>query len=202
MDPRKKTSRGKKSTSLPKEFVDNVTDLFAKTFKKELKGRTIIVEGRIYPDEILLSVGFKESETTLRQTNFEASIDHANQHVIKKLGICVDAISSMMEQYLSAGEDLDLPRAWTSFPFDRETIYLQSSGRNSALEAEANKMLGHERGDELIIAPDEDPENFAGKEYEVANALRNVGDDEEDFPEEEETEEGEETKEEDQQKKH
>jgi hypothetical protein len=162
MDPRKKSSRGKKSTNLPVEFVDNVNELFTKTFKKQLKGRKIVVEGRIYPDEILFSVGFKESEKALRQTNFEASMDHKGQHILKKLSVCVDAVSSMMDQYFEAGEDLDLPKHWQAFNFDKDSIYLQSTGRNSELEAQANKILGHERGDELIIAPEEDPDNLVG----------------------------------------
>src|ERR1041385_6304657 len=136
MDPRKKTSVPRKSTNLPKEFLDNVTAVFSKAFKKELKGRPVIVEGRMYPDEILLSVGFKEAAEALRQTNFEASIDHKNKDVLKKLNLCVDAISSMMEQYFAADGDLDFPRQWQPFPIEKETIYLQSSARNSELEAE------------------------------------------------------------------
>lgn len=152
MDTRKKSKVPRKSTNLPKEFLDNVKQVFSKGFKKQLKTRAIIVEGRIYPDEILLSIGFKESEKSLKQTNFEASMDNVNnKDIIKKLEVCVDAISSMMSQYFEANEDLDLPKQWQPFPFEGQTVYLQSSGRNTELEAEANKLLGHATGDEMLI---------------------------------------------------
>ncbi|HEX4924577.1 MAG TPA: hypothetical protein VFV50_10840 [Bdellovibrionales bacterium] len=166
MDPRKKSRSPRKSTSLPKEFLDNVKDVFTKTFKKQLKGRAIIVEGRIYPDEVLLSVGYKESPKALRQTNFEASVDSNGKDVLKKLELCVDGISSMMSQYFEADEDLDLPRNWKAFPFEKDTIFLQYSGRNTELEAEANKILGLKRGDELMIDEAEDLEDVDEGEEE------------------------------------
>jgi hypothetical protein len=156
MDPRKKSNQPRKSTNLPKEFLDNVRQVFTQGFKKQLKNRPLFVEGRIYTDEILLSVGFRESEKALRQTNFEASIDSNGKDVLKKLETCVDAISSMMSQFFEADEELDLPRKWQGFPFEKETIYLQYSGRNTELEAEANKLLGLKTGDELLIDESED----------------------------------------------
>jgi hypothetical protein len=151
MDPRKKASRPGKSTNLPKEFMDNVKVVFAQAFKKQLKGKPLLVEGRIYPDEILLSVGFKEEAKALRQTNFEASIDHNGKDVLKKLNLCVDAISSMMLQFFDADGDIDLPKQWSPFKFENDTIHLQSTGRNTELEAEANKILGLKSEDELLI---------------------------------------------------
>jgi len=152
MHTRKKSKGPRTSTNLPKEFLDNVRQVFTKGFKKQLKDRPLYVEGRIYPDEILLSIGYKESATSLKQTNFEASMDNVNnKDIIKKLEVCVDAISSMMAQYFEANEDLDLPRQWQPFPFEGQTIYLQYSGRNTELEAEANKLLGHATGDEMLI---------------------------------------------------
>ncbi len=152
MDTRKKSKGPRTSTNLPKEFLDNVRQVFTKGFKKQLKERPLYVEGRIYPDEILLSIGYKDSAKSLKQTNFEASMDNVNnKDIIKKLEACVDAISSMMMQWFEANEDLDLPRQWTAFQLDGQTVHLQYSGRNTELEAEANKLLGQKTDDELLI---------------------------------------------------
>ncbi len=151
MEPRRKTNKKVKSTSLPVEYVKNIKDVFSKAFKTRLGKREIYVEGRMFPTELILCVGYKPDPKGLRQINFEASIDHTGKDVFEKLGVCIDALSSMMDQYLESDESDELPVEWTSFDFEKQKIYLRTSGRNTNLENEANKLLGVDPNDVLII---------------------------------------------------
>src|SRR5690348_2034795 len=102
MEPRRKTNKKIKSTSIPAEYLKNVKDVFTKAFKKRLGNREIFTEGRMFPGELILCVGYLPDPGGLKQTNFEASVDHTGKDVFEKMGICIDAISSMMDQYLES----------------------------------------------------------------------------------------------------
>ena len=134
---------------MPLDYVKMVKDVIAKGFKKHLKGLTVIVEGMIYPEEILLRIGFREG-SSIRQKNFEASISFSpkEKNAVNQINICIDSLGSMIDQYFTAAEGLDLPLVWTEFKFDGKSVYLQTSGVNSDLEAEANALLGDDAVEE------------------------------------------------------
>ena len=164
MEPRRKTNKKNRSTSLPAEYVKNIKDVFTKAFQKRLGKREIFVEGRMFPEELILCVGYLPDPNGLRQTNFEASIDHKSKDIVEKMGVCIDAISSMMDQYLESGEEMELPREWTEFDFEKHKVYLRTSARNSNLENEANKILGIDSNDALYSEGDEDVDTDEYKE--------------------------------------
>ena len=150
MDPRRRANRKTKSTNLPVEYLKNIKEVFEKAFIKDLNQRPIIVEGRLYPDELALSVGFKLEKEGLRQQNFEASIDYkGTNEIVKKVNACVDAISSMVEQYFEHKGELEFPLQWTKYKFENEEIHLRSSTRNTELENEANRLLGIDANEAL-----------------------------------------------------
>src|SRR4051812_22287578 len=155
MEPRRKTNKKVRSTSLPPEYLKNVKDVFVKAFQKRLGKREIFVEGRLFPEELILCVGYLPDPKGLRQTNFEASIDHASKDVFAKLGITIDAIAGMMDQYLESGETMELPLEWKQYDFDKTKVYLRTSGRNTNLESEANKILGVDPNDALYVEGDD-----------------------------------------------
>lgn len=155
MEPRRKTNKKIKSTSLPTEYIKNIKDAFKKAFKKQLGKRDIFVEGRLFPEELILCVGYLPESGGLRQMNFEASADHKGKDVFEKLGICVDAISSIMDQYLESKETLELPLEWTAYDFEKNKVFLRTSSRNTNLENEANKILGVDPNDALYVEGDD-----------------------------------------------
>ena len=61
-------------TNLPADFVSNVKTVFTDEFKSEALKGEFVVDGRIYPDELLVRLGYLE-KGRLKQVNFEASMD-------------------------------------------------------------------------------------------------------------------------------
>lgn len=163
MIPRLKAS--KKWTNLPKDFLAQVEEVFNNNFAEESKIGSFKAEGRVYPTEIVLRVGYLE-KGRLKQCNLEVSVNlAANEEAIKKIHLCVDALGSLFVDYFEAieggsedpTEELDIPLVWKEFPFQDEKIFLQYSTVNSDLELEADRLLGVDEN-LLVREIDEDDE--------------------------------------------
>lgn len=149
MTPRLKSS--KKSTPFPQEFADQIKGAFLENFKDQLKNSELVIQGRIYPEEILLRVGFIE-KGQLKQNNFEvsAAYDYKKDNAIDSIHVCVDFLASILNQYFeltaksAQDEDfeLDLPYSWKAINFEKNELYFQFSTVNTMLEDEADKLLG------------------------------------------------------------
>ncbi len=61
-------------TEVPEDFLAKVRQVFQTQFKTKATGGEFIADGQIYPDEVLLRIGYVESGR-LKQINFEASMD-------------------------------------------------------------------------------------------------------------------------------
>jgi hypothetical protein len=153
MKPRLNTS--KKSVGLPVDYTKMVTEVIAKNFKKYAKDKKVIVEGWIYNEEIIVRIGF-QATTGVAQRNFEASVDYSpkKKDVMDQVNAAIDALGSMIDQWIKSDEDLELPTTWHKFDMDGKAIYLQTSTENSSLESEADKLLA-----ELDELDDEDEDD-------------------------------------------
>lgn len=67
-------SSSTKWTEVPEEFLAKVRTVFKNQFKKQATEGEFIADGQVYPEEVLLRVGFVENGR-LKQVNFEASMD-------------------------------------------------------------------------------------------------------------------------------
>ncbi len=143
MQARLKTS--KKWTQFPQEFLEQVTAVFNDNFSEYLDAGKIIVEGRIYANEILFRAGYLENGK-LRQSNFEASVSYDAQNdsegVLNKIHLCVDASASMMMEYFEFNGEVNFPYVWKAVPFKNHEVFMQMTTENSDLEKEANRLLG------------------------------------------------------------
>lgn len=148
MEPRLKTSS--KWSPLPPELVRQIQSVFKKSFGSHLGGGTIEAAGKIFPQEILISVGFR-SEKSIRQSNWMISIGYqkSKDNVLNLLHLAVDAAASLFEQTFAAENDSDFPRLWEEVDFEGRKIYIQFSTANSQLESEADKLLGVSGGSEI-----------------------------------------------------
>lgn len=182
MQPRLKTS--KKWTHFPKEYVEQIQTVFSENFLEQLADNKLVIEGRIYPAEVLLRVGIHK-KGQLRQANFEVSMDYnpKEKDALERIHNCIDAAASMMADYFELEEEADFPRTWQEFPFQGKKIFLQFTTENSDLEAQANALLG-ENTEALVLEIESDD---ALAHAEIDPALSD--DTEEDFPEEETDEE-------------
>lgn len=141
MNPRLKSS--KSWTKFPKEYSDQILAVFNENFAEFLKDATLIIDGRIYNEEIMLRVGYLE-KGRLAQANFETSMNYSQteQDALQRIHNCVDAAASMMMEYLESKGEVDFPYAWKEFNFQGNKVFLQFSTENSSLEEEANRLLG------------------------------------------------------------
>lgn len=179
MKPR--LSSSKKWTAFPKEYLQQIESVFYENFEQGLQGRKLIIEGQIYPSEILLRVGFLD-KGSIRQINFEVSVDYSKekQDAVERIYDCLDAAASMMAEYFDSSESVDFPKSWKEYDFKGNKVYLQHSTINTELEKKADELLGlsskklvHEDADEesedaLDMADEESedtskPTIFSGK---------------------------------------
>jgi len=148
MQPRLPSSR--QWTPLPKEFISQVESVFSESFKEHRAQGAFEAMGRIYPGEILVRVGYLP-KGQLKHSHFEVSIGYrqAKDNVMKLLHLAVDAAGALFDQYFSAESDEDFPVQWEEMDFEGQTIFVQYTTVNTKLEAEADRILGVESGDNL-----------------------------------------------------
>ncbi|UOF01944.1 hypothetical protein [Bdellovibrio reynosensis] len=175
MNPRLKSS--KKWTSFPKEYSNQIQTVFAENFAQYMDNAELIIEGRIYQEEIVLRVGYHEKDR-LAQANFEVSMNYSQeeQDAVKRIHNCIDAAASMMMEYLENDGEVDFPYTWKEVPFQGKKIYLQFTTENSSLEAEANKLLGIE--EDTILHDEEEIDEDALSRAEQSEELSPPRDDE------------------------
>lgn len=150
MQPRLSTSR--KWTPLPKELMQQVKSVYKETFAQHIGLGILETEGRIYPEEILIRVGYRAKDA-LKQSNFEVSIAYKKDkdNVLKLLHIGIDAAASLLDQLFTTDTDEEFPRKWAEVDFEGRTIYVQYNTVNSELEAEADRLLGARPTDDATL---------------------------------------------------
>lgn len=145
VQPRLNTS--KSWTGLPPEFSQKAAQVFAQNFRDESEAGEFLVQGRIYADEILLQIGYLQ-KGRLKQTNFEVSVDHSpNEKAMDKLFFAIDVLGAVFESHFEhlredEGEEIEYPLRWEEHEFDGHPVFLKYSTANTALEAEADRLLG------------------------------------------------------------
>lgn len=182
MNPRLKSS--KKWTNFPKEYSDQIQAVFKENFAQYLDDAELIIEGRIYSEEITLRVGYHE-KGRISQANFEVSMNYSQdeQDALSRIHNCVDAAASMMMEYFEQDGEVDFPYVWSEYPFQNKKLYLRFSTENSSLEAEADKLLG--LADESMVGEEEDSEDALARAEQSEELSPPRDEDEEDFEDEE-----------------
>lgn len=151
MEPRLSSSR--KWSPLPDELIRQIRSVFKQNFSVQIGSNTVEAKGRIYPEEILVSVGIRE-EKALKQVNWMISVGYKRDkdNVMKLLHLVLDAAAALFEQSFSAENDHDFPRVWEEVDFEGRKIYVMYSTVNSKLEAEADRLLGEAGADSDEVA--------------------------------------------------
>lgn len=149
MQPRLKTS--KKWSPLPQELIKQIQSVFSQSFQEHIKGGKIEAGGRIYPEEILIKVGYKAGGG-LRQKNWEISLPYKKDkdNVLKLLHLAVDAVGALFEQLFNSDDDVDFPRIWEEIDFEERKIWIQYTTINNELETKANELLGIKETDDEV----------------------------------------------------
>jgi hypothetical protein len=167
MEPRLSTSR--KWTPLPEELITQIRSVFKQSFKSHIGQGSIEANGKIFPEEILVSVGYR-AQNALKQSNFEISIAYKRNkdNVLKLLHLAVDASAALFEQFFAAENDHDFPRIWEEAKFENRSIYIQYNTVNSTLESEADRLLGESDKNSLVQGEWDDAEEIEPKHVKAS----------------------------------
>ncbi|RME14293.1 MAG: hypothetical protein D6797_09155 [Bdellovibrio sp.] len=149
MEPRLPSS--KKWTPFPKELLSNIEEVFTKNFKKASQKGIFKAQGRIYSQEILFRIGYKKNDE-IRYANFEVSIEYnpKKENALKLIYTAIDCTASLMDQFFEEEDFHAFPKNWQSFNVGKKEVFIQTHSENPELEAEADKLLGIERSDNLV----------------------------------------------------
>ncbi len=165
----------KKPTSLPKDFLNTVSGLFQKQFKKIVDGATFLVYGSLYPDEAVLAVSLTHPKM-LSAGSLHVSADLPKgvaedpAKVTEKLKGMVDVAASWFSQCFQSrngleavlGEMADADASWQGIEWEGANLYVKLNRTNYTLEKAAKDFLKNkgftDEGDDLLEELDEDDE--------------------------------------------
>src|SRR3989338_885881 len=92
----------KSPTSLPKEFLKTVSDLFLKQFKPKLTGSTFMVYGSLYPDELVLCVSLSHPKS------LQAASMHISNSIAKNVAENPEKVTEQLKNMV------DVAASWFS----------------------------------------------------------------------------------------
>jgi hypothetical protein len=141
-------------TSLPKDFLNTVSELFKKQFKGKLKGESFLVYGAIHSDELVLVLSLTHPKS-LRSASMHISTDLGKEvaeqpeKVTDQLKVMVDVAASWFAQCFEVAKGLDgvleemgeLDPSWQQFDWEGKTLYVKLNRDNYALENAADAIL-------------------------------------------------------------
>lgn len=154
-----------KGTELPIDYLKMVTETFTSHFDATLKAlkkmknpSRFIASGRIFQDEIVLTISLVQ-EGQMAATTLHASIDFDPQAsaptVDELLSTCVDATGSLFAQIFddnseaklervlaqSAASLEDVPFEWASSEINKRAVFMKIDKSNPHLEQMADEWL-------------------------------------------------------------
>jgi hypothetical protein len=165
----------KKPTTLPKDFLRTVSDLFQKQFKKNLAGSTFLVYGDLYGDEAVLGVSLSHPKS-LGAASLHVSADLPKnvsenpEKVTAKLQSMVDVAASWFSQCFQAGNGLetvlgemkDADTSWQELDWEGAQLFVKLNRTNYTLEKAADEFLKKKgfdlEGEDPLDELDEDDE--------------------------------------------
>ena len=144
----------KAPTSLPKDFLHSVSELFKKQFKGKLTGEAFLTYGALYPNEVVFAISLTHPKS-LRSASLHVSADLTEEvgekpeKVTEQLQHMVDVAASWFAQCFEAGKGLeavlgemeDMDTAWQDVSWEGKPLFVKLNRVNYALEHAANDLL-------------------------------------------------------------
>ncbi len=165
----------KKPTTLPKDFLKTVSDLFQKQFKSKVEGSTFLIYGDLYPDEVVLAISLSHPKSLASASmhisnSLAKNVAENPEKVTEQLKSMVDVAASWFSQCLEGGGGLDsvlkemddAVTEWQEFEWEGQQLFVKLNRTNYTLEKAAEDFLKKkgftEEGDDLLDRIDEDDE--------------------------------------------
>lgn len=141
-------------TSLPKDFLHTVSELFKKQFKSKLTGESFLVYGALHADEVVLVISLTHPKS-LRSASLHISMDLGKdvaekpEKVTEQLQVMVDVAASWFAQCFESGKGLEavldemgeMDPNWQQFDWEGKTLHVKLNRDNYALENAADDIL-------------------------------------------------------------
>ena len=143
MEPRLKSST--QWSPFPEELCELTQKVLEERFFAEydLEKAQFVVEGRIYPQEIIGRFGLRV-EGQLKQYNFEVALeyDSEKEKALELIQQSMDVVDHLWTELLEEDlEDSDLPEQWQTMPHKKKMYFFRYSRVNTLLEEEADRLL-------------------------------------------------------------
>lgn len=143
MDARLKSST--QWSPFPKELCENAALVLQERFAEEydIDGGKFVVEGRIYPQEIVGRYGLRFKDQ-LKQLNFEVSLEYdpEKDNALELIQKSMDVVEHLWTEFLEDDlDDKELVSDWQSMPYEKTMYFFRYTTVNSKLEEEADKLL-------------------------------------------------------------
>lgn len=141
-------------TSLPKEFLKTVAELFKKQFTKEIKGSEFLVYGNLFSDEVILCLSLTNAKS-LKAASMHISADlgkgvaESPEKVTEQLKSMVDIAASWFAQCFEGGKGFEsvvlalaeMDTTWQPVDWEGMTLHVKLNKDNYALEKAADSFL-------------------------------------------------------------
>ncbi len=153
LDPRLESSKA--FTKAPIEFDEAVKALFEEHFTDEAKKGSFDAQTYIYPNEIIIRIGYLESNS-IAQVNFivSADFDSETQDIIEISDFILLGLKDVFSNFFINPKREELPYVWSPVRESNDSLFYKYDATNYALENEASKLLGDdslEADQELIV---------------------------------------------------
>ncbi len=142
---------------LPVDLQSHIREAFELEYKTSLPTVKWHISGRIYPEEVVLHIGYGHSND-LKQNHFYVSTQiKSDQKTTEIIYSLVDILHSILSENLTSNHPIELPRQWkklTSPPCQFE-VYFYYSTENFDLENQADLLLGQDDTSSLVTDTEE-----------------------------------------------
>ncbi len=148
-------------TELPKAYTQAMVDIVKEVFQKEALMGEFIVQGRIYPEEVQLRMGYVE-KGKLKQHNFEISMNCSQEKLDAddRMEDCFNVAAYFLEQYfenLQEEEPIEWPIEWSEQVVEGKKAFIKTTSVNTKLESLADEFL--KQGSQTLVTELEDTDD-------------------------------------------
>lgn len=165
-----RVNKASKSTKLPAEFSNQISEVFNEHFKKQLGGQPVLVDTLLTASEVVVRVGYNPKGMKLQQHNFEVSLDYDQKpatNLVSSVHLAIDALANILQEHIEKPNQ-DFSPTWTAMTLEKREFFYRYTAENSELEKQANDLLGINDEESLVkldetIEDEEQPQEALNK---------------------------------------
>lgn len=140
LKPRIKTHL--KPASFPQDYIKLIYETFEENYKKYLEpNEQIIVEGAVYPREMLIRLTLRRSSVQTLNCTASMDLNTKKNTLDNHVHILIDSLGAFFDEYFFEDRDVMIGEEWKSYDLSTETVYMKTSTVNEALEKESDRLL-------------------------------------------------------------